>query len=112
MRNAARGERAGGASPGPLAANLPHHPIDLFEDIADPRDWEALVSVEAKTNPRIRFEIGDLGKVPSGRRVAGPGATYVMAPFVDCSQLRRGQARQSCRHRDRTTPRVRCLIWH
>jgi len=68
-----------------------HPPIDLFEDIADPRDWEALASVEEKTNPRIRFEIGDLGKVPAERRVAGQGATYVMAPFVHCSTTRPGR---------------------
>ncbi|WP_170121990.1 RES family NAD+ phosphorylase [Breoghania corrubedonensis] len=63
-------------------------PIDLFEDIADPRDWEALAAVEAKTNPRVRNEIGDLGKVPPARRVSGPGASLVMAPFVHCSKLR------------------------
>lgn len=68
-----------------------HPPIDLFEDIADPRDWEALASVEAKTNPRVRFEIGDLGKVPADRRVSGQGATYVMAPFVHCSTARPGR---------------------
>ncbi len=66
-------------------------PIDLFEDIADPRDWEALVAVEEKTNPRIRFEIGDLGKVPAARRVSGEGASLVMAPFVHCSPLRPGR---------------------
>ncbi|CAK03005.1 RES family NAD+ phosphorylase [Rhizobium johnstonii] len=66
-------------------------PIDLFEDIADPRDWEALVAVEAKTNPRIRFEVGDLGKVPANRRVSGTGASYVMAPFVHCSTGRPGR---------------------
>lgn len=68
-----------------------HPPIDLFEDIADPRDWEALAAVEAKTKTRIRFEIGDLGKVPAHRRVSGPGATYVMAPFVHCSPMRPGR---------------------
>jgi hypothetical protein len=66
-------------------------PVDLFEDIADPRDWEALVSVEEKTNPRVRLEVGDLGKVPAGRRIAGPGASYVMAPFVHCSPSRPGR---------------------
>ncbi|MEM8572508.1 MAG: RES family NAD+ phosphorylase [Pseudomonadota bacterium] len=65
-----------------------HPPIDLFEDIADPRDWEALVSVEAKTNPRLRDQVGALGKVPPERRVSGPGASYVMAPFVHCSPMR------------------------
>ncbi|MDX0771996.1 RES family NAD+ phosphorylase [Sinorhizobium medicae] len=66
-------------------------PVDLFEDIADPRDWEALAAVEEKTNPRIRLEIGDLGKVPAARRVSGPGASFVMAPFVHCSVLRPGR---------------------
>lgn len=66
-------------------------PIDLFEDIADPADWEALASAEAKFNPRIRESIGDLSKVPVGRRVTGPGASWVMAPFVHCSPLRPGR---------------------
>ncbi|MDX1071537.1 RES domain-containing protein [Sinorhizobium medicae] len=66
-------------------------PVDLFEDIADPRDWEALAAVEEKTNSRIRLEIGDLGKIPAARRVSGPGASFVMAPFVHCSVLRPGR---------------------
>lgn len=68
-----------------------HPPIDLFEDIADPADWEALVSAEAKYNPRIRDSIGDLSKVPVARRVTGPGASWVMAPFVHCSPRRPGR---------------------
>ena len=66
-------------------------PIDLFEDIADPADWEALASAESKFNPRIRDSIGDLAKVPLARRVTGPGASWVMAPFVHCSPLRPGR---------------------
>jgi len=66
-------------------------PIDLFEDIADPADWEALASAEAKFNPRIRDSIGDLAKVPVARRVTGTGASWVMAPFVHCSLLRPGR---------------------
>lgn len=68
-----------------------HPPIDLFEDIADPADWEALASSEAKLNPRVRLSVGDLSKVPPARRVAGPGASWVMAPFVHCSPLRPGR---------------------
>ena len=68
-----------------------HPPIDLFEDIADPADWEALASAEAKFNPRIRAGIGDLAKVPPARRVTGPGASWVMAPFVHCSPRRPGR---------------------
>ena len=66
-------------------------PIDLFEDITDPADWEALASAEAKFNPRIRDSIGNLAKVPVARRITGPGASWVMAPFVHCSPLRPGR---------------------
>lgn len=68
-----------------------HPPIDLFEDIADPRDWEALASLESKTNPRIWEHLGRLDLVPVERRVSGPGASYVMAPFVHCSTDRPGR---------------------
>ena len=66
-------------------------PIDLFEDIADPRDWEALASAESKTNPRLWDHLGRLDLVPPERRVNGPGASYLMAPFVHVSHDRRGR---------------------
>jgi len=60
-------------------------PIDLFEDIADPADWPLLLSAEQKTNPRIMETIGNLDLVPADRRVGGPGASYLMAPFTHVS---------------------------
>ena len=60
-------------------------PIDLFEDIADPADWPLLISAEQKTNPRLMETIGNLDLVPEARRVAGPGASYQMAPFTHVS---------------------------
>lgn len=60
-------------------------PIDLFEDIADPADWPLLISAEQKTNPRLMESIGNLDRVPPGRRVSGPGASYLMAPFTHAS---------------------------
>lgn len=60
-------------------------PVDLFEDIADPRDWELLAAAEAKTNPRIAESVGRLDLVAPGRCVSGNGASYVMAPFVHVS---------------------------
>ena len=63
-----------------------HPPVDLFEDIADPRDWELLISLEMKTNGRVMQNVGRLNLVPPERRVAGPGASYVMAPFVYVSE--------------------------
>lgn len=60
-------------------------PIDLFEDIADPADWPLLISAEMKTNPRLMDSIGALDLVPPGRRVSGPGASFLMAPFTHVS---------------------------
>lgn len=59
--------------------------IDLFEDIADPADWPLLISAEQKTNPRLMETIGNLDLVPEARRVGGPGASYLMAPFTQAS---------------------------
>ena len=60
-------------------------PIDLFEDIADPEDWPLLIAAEQKTNPRLMETLGALDLVPPDRRVAGPSATYLLAPFTHVS---------------------------
>lgn len=65
--------------------NSAYPPIDLFEDIADPADWDLLAAAEMKTNPRISETIGNLDQVPVERRVAGDGASYVTAPFTHVS---------------------------
>ncbi|MBT4690079.1 MAG: RES family NAD+ phosphorylase [Rhodospirillaceae bacterium] len=65
--------------------NSAYPPIDLFEDIADPADWELLAAAESKTNPRVAETIGNLDAVPAEHRVSGAGASYVMAPFVHAS---------------------------
>ncbi len=66
-----------------IASRFP--PIEVFEDIADPADWEHLKRAEMATNPRLADTMGDLDKVPVARRVSGPGASLVMAPFVHAS---------------------------
>ena len=63
-------------------------PVDLFEDIAPPEDWEILVAAEARFNPRIRDRVGNLALVPTARRVAGPTASLVMAAFTHVSKAR------------------------
>jgi RES domain len=63
-------------------------PVDLFEDIADPADWPLLISAEQKTNPRLMENLGNLDLVPPKRRVGGPGASYLMAPFTHVSMDR------------------------
>ena len=60
-------------------------PIDLFEDIADPEDWPLLIAAEGRTNPRLLEVVGRLDLVPPGRRVSGPGASWLMAPFTHAS---------------------------
>ena len=59
--------------------------IDLFDDIADPRDWPLLNEAEQKTNPRLADEIGALDHIPPERRAVGPGAHYLMSPFAHAS---------------------------
>jgi hypothetical protein len=64
-----------------IASRYP--PISLFERLtADPAIWDALIALEQLTNPRVRDEVGDIALVPAGERVAGPGASYVMAAFT------------------------------
>jgi hypothetical protein len=65
--------------------------VDLFEDISDPADWEALASAESKTNPRVWDQIGNMALVPPERRVGGEGASMLMAPFFHCSIHRQGR---------------------
>lgn len=65
-----------------------HPPIDLFEDIADPEDWPLILSAEQKTNPRLLDQVGRLDLVPAERRVSGPGASWLMAPFTHASRDR------------------------
>jgi len=66
-------------------------PVWLFEDIADPADWDLIASGEAKTNPRVRDQIGDLSLVPADRRVVGPTASMAMSAFTHVSRDRPGR---------------------
>ena len=72
-------------TPGYRIIRTIYPPVDLFEDIADPADWELLVSAEAKLNPRIRDEVGNLALVPAARRIGGPTASIAMGSFTHVS---------------------------
>ena len=64
-----------------IASRYP--PINLFERLtSDPAVWDALIALEELTNPRVRDEVGDIALVAPEERVAGPGASYVMASFT------------------------------
>ena len=63
-------------------------PIDLFERVSsNPAIWEALIELEQLTNPRLRDETGEIRLVPPERRVSGPNASWVMAPFTHVNPL-------------------------
>ncbi|MCB1215495.1 MAG: RES family NAD+ phosphorylase [Deltaproteobacteria bacterium] len=67
--------------------------VDLFERIADPEDFEALIELESLHNPRIRQGIGDLSghrleEIPTKSR-----SSYILAPFAYPSDSRFGTVR-------------------
>lgn len=70
------------------AINSRYPPIDLFERIADPADWETLYALEQMTNPRVREEWGEISIVPVPERISGPGASWIMAAFTHRSASR------------------------
>ncbi|WP_237156939.1 RES family NAD+ phosphorylase [Photobacterium rosenbergii] len=58
-------------------------PINLYEDVADPDQLEAIFAIEAITNPRLAEETGDFGRIPPEERLVGiPHCSYVMAAFT------------------------------
>lgn len=63
---------------------VPSHfpPINLFEEVADPADLEAVFAVEAITNARLRDQVGELTLVPREDRISGPGTSVIMAAFT------------------------------
>jgi hypothetical protein len=56
--------------------------VGIFDDVADPADLEALFQLEARTNQRIRDELGAIALVRAADRIAGPGTTPIMAAFT------------------------------
>jgi hypothetical protein len=62
-------------------------PIQLFEDVADPADLEAVFLVESLTNDRLRDQVGELALVRPADRVSGPGSSFVMGAFTHISPV-------------------------
>ncbi|MBU2874266.1 RES family NAD+ phosphorylase [Marinobacter salexigens] len=63
---------------------IPSHypPIDLFERIYEPDEFELAFEIESMTNPRLRDEAGDIHLVQPCDRISGPGSSPVMASFT------------------------------
>ncbi|WP_299018659.1 RES family NAD+ phosphorylase [uncultured Photobacterium sp.] len=58
-------------------------PINLYEDVADASQLDAVFAIEALTNPRLAEEVGNFACVPVEERLVGiPHCSYVMAAFT------------------------------
>jgi hypothetical protein len=57
-------------------------PVDVFEDVADAKDFEALMALRARTDPFLSARIQPAMAIAPNDRVYGPGAGYVMGPFA------------------------------
>jgi RES domain-containing protein len=57
-------------------------PRNLFDRVADEKDFDALVALEGLSNERLRNEVGQIELVPRQERVYGPGTGTVMAAFT------------------------------
>lgn len=58
-------------------------PIALFDDVADADEFEALYSLQARTNPRLLNEVGHIEMIPRAEIPFGiPGCSYAVAPFT------------------------------
>lgn len=57
-------------------------PVGVFDGLVSGKDLELLFDLEARTNERVREQIGDLGLVDREDWVVGPGATVVMGAFT------------------------------
>ncbi|MFN2528846.1 MAG: RES family NAD+ phosphorylase [Candidatus Baltobacteraceae bacterium] len=54
----------------------------IYDRISDPRDFQAVLALEALTNPRVLLEGGDFRKVRPEDRISGPNTTPIMASFA------------------------------
>ena len=62
-----------------------HPPIDIYDDLASPHDWELLTQSVQRSNPRWAAGIGDPSLVPPDRILTGDGASWVMGAFTHAS---------------------------
>lgn len=56
--------------------------VSVYDRIANAQNFQALLELEALTNPRVREEAGDFRKIRPEDAVTGEGATPIMASFA------------------------------
>lgn len=54
----------------------------VYDRITNTKNFQAILEVEALTNPRMREESGDYRKIRPEDAVTGPGSTPIMASFA------------------------------
>jgi hypothetical protein len=64
------------------AINSRYPPVDVFEHVADPADWDTLLRLEEMTNPRVREIWGEIARVLPADRPSGPGSSWIMGAFT------------------------------
>lgn len=57
-------------------------PIEIFDEVADASDLDALLALRVRTDPLLGEGIQRALTIPPEDRAYGPGAGYVMAPFA------------------------------
>ncbi|OEY70178.1 hypothetical protein BI198_11840 [Rheinheimera salexigens] len=57
-------------------------PVDLFERVVDPAEYEMAFYIESLTNDRLRDQVGELALVKAEDRISGCGTTPIMAAFT------------------------------
>ena len=61
--------------------------INLFDRVAGAADFDALYTLEAMSNERLREDTGQIERVPRNERVFGPGSGPIMAAFTHVNLL-------------------------
>jgi hypothetical protein len=56
--------------------------VSVYDRITDAKNFQAILELEALTNPRLRQEAGDYRKIRAEDAVTGPGSTPIMASFA------------------------------
>jgi hypothetical protein len=56
--------------------------VSVYDRITDARNFQAILELEALTNPRVREEAGDYRKIRAEDAIAGAGSTPIMASFA------------------------------
>ncbi len=57
-------------------------PIEIFDEVADAEDLNALLALRARTDPLLGDGLERALAIPPKDRAYGPGAGYIMAPFA------------------------------